>query len=192
MSTKCVLLIVAFFALLPAKAGEVLAAPLPPLRVANHETRQCGQIPFGGDECMDCFPPPGWEVLGVADDVPCPAGYTVVEDVGYNCQPFKNQFCCSEGHSGAPGDCQDLVVNDRARECAFAGNVVDCELPHGWSKRPDSIEPRSWVCPAGYDWLESLECDAGSSSPSPSLPCLPAIALGPILLSLWWVDKNKR
>jgi hypothetical protein len=186
-----ILLMIAFFALLPATPREVLAAPLPPLRVVNHETRECGQIPFGGDECMDCFPPAGWEVLGIADDVPCPPAYALIGDVSYNCQPFKNQFCCSEGHSGAPGDCQDLVVNDRARQCAFVDNIADCELPRNWSKRSDSVEPRSWVCPAGYEWLESLECGAGSSSP-PALPCLGAITIGPFLLSLWWVGKNKR
>ena len=185
-------LLIAFLAPIPATAREALAAPLPPLRVVNHETRQCGQIPFGGDECMDCFPPAGWEVLGIADDVPCPAGYTLVEEVGYNCQSFKNQFCCSEGHSGAPGDCQDLVVNERVRRCAFVENVAACKLPRGWSRQPDSVEPHNWVCPAGYEWLETLECDAGLSSPLPSLPCLGAVALGPVLLSLWWVGNNKR
>lgn len=140
---------------------------------------------------MDCFPPAGWEVLGVADDVPCPADYALVKDVSYNCQPFKSQFCCSEGHSGVPGNCQDLVVKDRAKQCAFVDNIADCELPGGWSKRPDSVGPRSWVCPAGYEWLESLECGAGSSSPSPSLPCLGAIALGPFLLGMRWVGRKK-
>jgi hypothetical protein len=191
MTINRILSLLAFLVLLSAVAPGTLAAPLPPLRVVNHQTKECNEIPFGGDECMDCFPPAGWEVLGVAYDVPCPADYAVVEGVNYNCQPFKNQFCCSEGHSGAPGDCQDLVVNDRVKQCAFVEDISGCELPQRWSKRPDTVELRNWVCPAGYEWLDTLECGAESSSPPASLPCLGAMALGPVLLGLWLMGRSR-
>jgi hypothetical protein len=186
-----ILWVFAFLVLLFPLAPTTLAAPLPPIRVVDHQTQECSEIPFGGDECMDCFPQEGWEVLGVAYDVPCPAGYAVVESVDYDCQPFKNQFCCSEGHSGVPGDCQDLVVNGRAKQCAFVDDIADCELPRRWSKRPDTVDLRDWVCPANYEWLETLECSSESSSPSATLPCLGVTALGPVVLGLWLVSRGK-
>ncbi len=191
MTIKRVVWIPAFLVLLIPLAPATLAAPLPPLRVVNHPAQECSEIPFGGDECMDCFPPEGWEVLGVASDVPCPAGYAVVEGVDYDCQPFKNQFCCSEGHSGASGDCQDLVVNDRAKQCAFVDDIADCELPRRWSKRPDTVVLRDWVCPANYEWLETLKCGSESSSPPAALPCLGIVAVVPAMLGLWLVGKKK-
>ncbi|MGQ9600661.1 MAG: hypothetical protein ACUVWZ_14755 [Anaerolineae bacterium] len=170
----------------------LFAAPLPPRLAVNHETRQCGEF-IGGDECMDCFPPAGWEVLGVAFDVSCPEGYTHVGQIDYHCQPFKVSFCCSEGHSGAPGDCEDLVVSRSTKQCAFVEEIATCRLPKGWSRRPDDMEPRKWVCPAGYEWIETLPCEeeTGPEGPTPtpgregtlpiSLPCPGAAVIGLIV-----------
>ena len=67
--------------------GRVTAAPAPPKVVVNHETRQCAEI-FGGDECMDCNPPQGWEVLGYSPPAVCPVDYTLVE-IRANLHPFQ-------------------------------------------------------------------------------------------------------
>lgn len=189
MKIKRVGWVAAFLALCLVLFQEAWAAPLPPLRVANHQTKECGELPYGGDECMDCFPPEGWEVLGVAYEVECPAGYTVLDEVSYDCQPFKNQFCCSEGHSGASGDCNDLVVNDREQECAFVDSIEGCALPARWET------PRQGLCPDGYDWIESLECAAGTSNGDSasrdSLPCIGATVLAPAVLGLGWVRRKR-
>lgn len=174
--------------------GEtLLAAPVPPVRVANHETKECGQM-FAGDECMDCFPLEGWEVLGDAFDVACPASYTEVQDIPYRCEPFKVQFCCSEGHSGAPGACDDLVVNEREKKCAFVGEIEGCTLPSRWESRSPGIEPGSWVCPANYEWVEDLACltEAEQAETGPSLPCLGTLLSGPALILLWLALRPRR
>jgi hypothetical protein len=189
MMTRRIVCMAAFLALFPVLFQEAWAAPLPPMRVVNHQTLECGELPYGGDECMDCFPPEGWEVLGVAYDVECPPDYTVVDEVSYDCQPFKNQFCCSEGHSGASGDCEDLVVNNRKKECAFVDDIEDCELPVRWET------PRQQLCPSGYDWIDSLGCTAGTSegdsTSRDSLPCVGAMVLAPAVLGLWWAGKKR-
>ena len=171
----------------------VLAAPVPPVLVANHDTKECGQM-FAGDECMDCFPLEGWEVLGNAYDVACPAGYTEVEEIPYRCESFKVPFCCSEGHSGAPGDCDDLVVNDREKTCAFVGKIEGCTLPNRWESRPAGLEARSWVCPANYEWVGDLDCltEAEQTERGVSLPCLGTLLSGPALVFLWLALRPQR
>jgi hypothetical protein len=174
--------------------GTLLAAPLPPSRVANHQTRECGEM-FAGDECMDCFPPEGWEVLGNAYEVTCPAGYTEIDDeIPYRCEPFKVQFCCSEGHSGAPGDCADLVVNNREKECAFVNEIETCTLPRHWETRPDDVELRSWECPASYEWVEEVACltESEQAEAGPSLPCLGTLLSGPALILVWLTLRPRR
>ena len=190
-----------------------LAAPLPPLRVVNHQTKECGEI-FGGDECMDCFPPAGWENLGFASDVPCPEGYTVVENVDSTCQGFKAQFCCTEGHSGAAGHCEDLVMNDKKKQCAFVDDIQTCALPTQWTRKPDSVDVYGWACPADYEWLDSLGCqgqeggeeqptaESGGGQATPEsggeqtgtrcLPCLGTTLVGPALVGLWLLLKGRR
>jgi hypothetical protein len=184
--------------------NPLLAAPLPPMRAVNHETRECGQF-FGGDECMDCFPPEGWEVLGAAYSESCPEGYTEVGDLDYTCQGFRIDRCCTEGHSGAPGDCEHMVVNDKKKQCAFVEDIQACALPKGWNKKPETTDLYNWVCPENFKWLESLPCEAALGSEAQAtattqsseeqgkasrLPCLGAIALAPALLGLWLVRKS--
>jgi hypothetical protein len=174
--------------------GSALAAPLPPIVVVNHETRECGTI-FAGDECTDCFPPHGWEVLGVASDVECPTGYSPVETVDITCHPFKQEFCCTEGHSGVPGDCQDLVVNKRAKQCAFVEDIENCGLPKRWQRRPEDLEPYDWVCPYDYQWIDRLDCleeGANGEAETSPIPCLGAMLTGPALMALWLVAKRNQ
>jgi hypothetical protein len=184
-----------FLALWLPGSGASLAAPTPPVLVANDETRQCARM-FSGDECMDCFPPDGWEILGVLGDVECPAGYTMVDDVDYTCQHFKNQFCCSEGHSGAPGDCADLVVYKAKKQCAFVPDINSCALPQGWTARPANVEARSWACPAEYEWVEDVSCtgtDPGAAAEggqSGGLPCLGSVLVSPVTIGLWFVLRR--
>lgn len=175
----------------------VLAAPVPPLHVVHHGNQQCAEI-FGGDECMDCFPPEGWEIVDRSKEDWCPEGYTPVQDLDYTCQPFKVSFCCSEGHSGAPGDCKDMVVNHRQDQCAFVDEIEGCRLPERWTARPQDIKARDWVCPADYDWVEDLTClppesqstENPTQRPEGGLPCVGAILIGPAVLGLW--TRSKR
>jgi hypothetical protein len=138
------------------------AAPAPEKLVVNHETKECATI-FGGDECMDCLPPDGWEVLGWSYDVECPEGYafTEVEEI---CTPYKNEFCCTEGHSGAHGDCEDMVINRIACKCAFVEDINACNLPLGWQDKPEKKPNYGWACPGSFDWTEEFECQGESAS----------------------------
>jgi hypothetical protein len=151
------------------------AAPVPPKLVVNHDTQECAEI-FGGDECMDCFAPEGWEELGWAYDVECPAGYTLTT-VESHCNHFKNEHCCSEGHSGASGDCEDLVINDRNDQCAFVTDINACNLPGNWKARPEKISRSEWTCPSRYEWIDNLECLAdGDQETDSRWVCLQSFA----------------
>ncbi len=169
MKTKWYLVLVASLTLFVWMGANVLAAPMPPVLVANHETKECGEI-FGGDECTDCYPPEGWEVLGFSENVQCPSGYTLVGQVDYTCQPFKVEHCCTEGHSGAPGDCEDLVVNNRTKQCAFVDDIQACTLPKQWKQAPPGQDSSRWVCPSGYQWIAPLPCEAEAQDEPTSLP----------------------
>ena len=137
---------------------HVTAAPTPPKVVVNHETQQCAEI-FGGDECMDCNPLEGWEVLGYSPSAVCPADYTLVE-IEPICTHFKNEFCCTEGHSGVHGDCSDMVINKVARRCAFVEDVDSCILPARWKAKPDDVEEKDWECPYDPDrWTDEVYCE---------------------------------
>ncbi len=127
-----------------------MAAPLPLQMIVNNDTMQCARS-LPGDECMDCTPPEGWKILGLYGS--CPENYTLVTVRG-NCQGFKNERCCTEGHSGAPGDCRNLVKNDLTKECAFVTNAANSTLTAGWTKMPEntSSSSSSWVCPLDYTW----------------------------------------
>jgi hypothetical protein len=140
---------------------QSFAAPQPPLVVVNHETKECGTI-MGGDECMDCFPPEGWEILGFQAE--CPAGYTEVSDIPSTCKHFKDQFCCTQGHSGVAGDCEDLVRNEKRKQCAFVEDVADCQLPKGWNSRPAGELLYDWLCPNDYEWVATLDCVVATST----------------------------
>jgi len=136
------------------------AVPALPEYGVNHSARECGQF-FMGDECVACRMPEGWTSLGVSARDICPQGYTKVE-VRAECFPQKNEFCCTRGHSGAPGNCSDLVINDRQRLCAFVDDAKKCgELPAGWQKPTGTP-----ACPfPGYTWQKGLLACPGEYAP---------------------------
>jgi len=183
------------------------AAPMPPAIVANHATGECARF-FGGDECMDCIPPQGWETLGIEGEVECPAGYTFLEEIESTCTAFEAPHCCTAGHSGAAGNCENLVMNERAKQCAFVARAGTCTLPRRWSARPEGVGAYDWQCPADYDWVSDVACEpapsaeetlpAGSPMPTPgeagrkgSLPCLGAVLVGPGALACCWVARRQ-
>ena len=158
--TLVILLLTTLF----VSSGQVaLAEPAPSKLVVNHETQQCAII-FGGDECIDCFPPEGWEVLGWSYQAECPENYTFTE-VEENCIPFKDEFCCTEGHSGAAGACEDMVINRATFKCAFVDDIHACKLPLGWSAKPEDIPVNEWECPGLYGWTDDVDCRSGSTNP---------------------------
>jgi hypothetical protein len=130
--------------------GEpTLAAPVPPELIVNHETKQCAEF-WGGDECLVCSPPAGWEVLGWLGEVECPDDYATVE-INATCAAARTPFCCTEGHSGASGDCEDVVINRAAERCAFVEDINQCPaLPGGWQKHGTD-------CPY-YEWADDVQC----------------------------------
>lgn len=139
------------------------------IEVVNHTTKQCMYM-YAGDECENCSPPEGWEILsnGIRDHhfEDCPSGYSRPETIGSGsiapgiCVPIKDAFCCSTQHTGArDGDCSDVVINQTEKLCAFVEDIDNCPLlPAGWTKYV-------WLCPSGYEWVdEGIEClDAESS-----------------------------
>jgi len=184
---------------LPWVGAVAVAAPMPPLLVVNHDSKECAEI-FGGDECMDCFPPAGWEILGMSSQAECPQGYTMIQTLDYTCQGFKNQRCCSEGHTGAHGSCEDMVINDRAKQCAFVETIDNCALPKNWNSKPADLKPTEWSCPAKYEWLEnSVECatsdavakESAGTAAGRSL-CPFAASIGPAAVLFWFLIKRLR
>lgn len=133
------------------------ALQTPPDRVVNHETKQCALL-FRGSVCTTCVPPEGWIVFSRGPYGPCPAGYRQVE-IKPVCYSSRTSFCCTEGHSGAPGSCEDLVVNRSKNQCAFVADLKKCkDLPEGWL-RPEKGKPGGNFCPLKYQWLEqNLQC----------------------------------
>jgi len=43
--------------------GLTLSAPMPLLMIVNNDSMECATF-LPGDECMDCSPPAGWDILG--------------------------------------------------------------------------------------------------------------------------------
>jgi hypothetical protein len=125
--------------------AAVWAAPAPPEMIVNNQTMECSYF-NAGDECVNCEIPEGWTSLGYGT-TECPAGYTeaIVEKT---CTPFKVGRCCSMGHSGALGECDDMVVNYLTRQCMFANGTV----PLGWEGKPEGTDAWEWQCPEGYGW----------------------------------------
>ena len=149
MRVRKSLLLVLIIMLFCSASEGIAAAPVPPELAVNHENKQCAEF-WGGDECVVCSLPEGWEILGRLWETECPADYTTVE-IKSTCRAGKITFCCSEGHSGAPGDCEDVVINKRAEQCAFVEDMGDCPaLPHGWEMHGED-------CPY-YDWAADVEC----------------------------------
>jgi hypothetical protein len=129
-------------------AGLAFAAPMPLQMIVNNNSMQCARF-LPGDECMDCTPPEGWEILGPYAS--CPESYTLVT-VNGNCKGFEREHCCTENHSGASGDCRNLVRNDLTKECTFVKDASNYTVPAGWIKMPENAASSSWVCPLDYTW----------------------------------------
>lgn len=98
---------------------------------------------------MDCTQPEGWKILGPYAS--CPENYELVTVRG-NCSGFENEHCCTQGHSGASGDCRNLVMNNLTKQCAFIKDGSSSKLPIGWKKLSASDPSVNWVCPPGYTW----------------------------------------
>jgi len=130
---------------------------MPPEIIVNDTFRQCSEF-FAGDECSYCEPPAGWRSLGYGSLESCPSDYSVVSVSGI-CWSGRNPFCCTEGHSGAPGDCENMIRNDSSMECAFLENASNCTLPAGWIRRPELMPIYEWTCPLDYNWT-SVNCTA--------------------------------
>ena len=147
------------------------AAPAPPQMIVNNATKECADF-FAGDECMGCEIPQGWSSLGYMN-ITCPDGYAQIE-VNLSCHGDKNEFCCSQGHSGAPGNCEDLLINDLTRQCALIDDASSCSPFSGWLKVND-FSGRPPECPTGYAWIEMKECPSGGIDSAGC--CAPAIIL---------------
>lgn len=167
-------LVVAFVFVL---AFTTALAPMPPRTVVNPETRQCAML-VPGDECGDVVLPPGWEYLPAGEA--CPQGYAVIE-LRPEWVHFKAPFCCTEGHSGSPGDCEDLLIQPEKRQCAFVEDIQACRgpgarLPLGWAIPSEGQN----LCPGNFTWVEGIACEAGDNSaqsgatPTVALSAVPA------------------
>ncbi|NMC09452.1 MAG: hypothetical protein GYA39_00515 [Methanothrix sp.] len=135
------------------QTGLALSAPMPLLMIVNNDSMECARF-LPGDECMDCTPPAGWDILGPYDS--CPENYKIV-NVNGTCKGFENERCCTEKHTGASGDCRNLVINDETKRCAFVKNASNCSLPSGWLAMPKNASQSMWVCPIDYGWT-ALNC----------------------------------
>ena len=146
------------------------AAPAMPALGINDETMECAEF-FMGDECISCSLPQGWRSIGNPYDNECPEGYAKVlgEPI---CKPLKVEFCCTVSHSGANGDCEDVVVNGVEKKCAFVEDITECgSLPTGWTR---AEEDEFWgkVCPSWeYGWLDDyLDCGEIETTIPTSIP----------------------
>ena len=148
-ATSIMLMLCAFVLMLN---GLVLAAPITET-ILNNATKECALF-LAGDECSDCSPPPGWQSVGRAS---CPKNYAIIS-VGGTCKGFEVSHCCTEGHSGASGDCRNMVRNDFTKECAFVKDASNCTLPVGWLKMPNNQTSWDWVCPSAYKWISVSAC----------------------------------
>ncbi len=139
--------------------GLTYAAPMPPRIVVNHQTRQCAEI-VPGDECGDVVLPPDWEYLDPDAGEKCPESYTLI-DLSPDWVHFKVSFCCTEGHSGVSGDCEDVVIRRSGRQCAFVDDINSCaNLPDGWKAHREN-------CPVDFSWAEDVPCSGGEAVQTP-------------------------
>jgi hypothetical protein len=150
---KAAVLLLALFVL--AAPGDVQAAPVRKL-VVNEGAKQCAWV-FGGDECSDCVPvDDAWKIVEPGMGQGCPGDFQMVRvELKRACRPFKRTHCCTKGHSGVQGDCEDMVINDQLKKCAFVDDLKSCALPAGWMGKPQAMPAKEWECP--YAW-ESVDC----------------------------------
>lgn len=74
----------------------------------------------------------------------------------------KSEFCCTIGHSGSRGDCEDVVVNYIKQKCAFVKDINKCgKLPQDW-KQAEETELEGRICPSlDFEWLDdALDCES--------------------------------
>ncbi|HNW05804.1 MAG TPA: hypothetical protein PK655_02020 [archaeon] len=130
----------------------------------NNQTKECATY-FQGDECMDCALSDPW--IERKHGEPCPEGYREIKDMQAPsiCTPIQNQFCCEEYHSGASGNCTNLVINNITKECAFVLDINSCEkLPKNWLPVA-STEYKNCPISLEYKWLDDvLVCDTKSTN----------------------------
>ena len=77
---------------------------------------------------------------------------------GGGCEGVKSRACCTEGKTGAPGDCADLIISHRYDQCAFVDNIKGCKPPREWTTQPSGWSSADWLCPAGYEWVADKDC----------------------------------
>ena len=77
---------------------------------------------------------------------------------GFGCEGVKSRACCTEGKSGAPGDCADLIISHRYDQCAFVDKIEGCKPPREWTEKPKGWSAADWLCPASYEWVADKEC----------------------------------
>ena len=120
------------------------------------------------------------------------AGYLTAAR-GDSCDVIKSRDCCTEGQPGAPGDCADLIISHRYDKCAFVDEIEGCKPPREWTKQPHGRKAQSWLCPAGYEWVDDKDCageDSNDSAGGLPIPCLGTVLVAPALLLLWLAIKR--
>ncbi len=157
---KLFFLILSSLMLYPISAWIAFASLAMPEYGVNHATKECSVF-YMGDECIACRMPQGWASLGAGVKDLCPEGYKKVE-IKPVCYPQKNPFCCTHGHSGAPGNCKDLVINEKGKKCSFVDDIEKCvKLPPGWQRPQGEL-----ACPSlSYGWLERILACPGEYAP---------------------------
>lgn len=146
-----------FFLVMALLASGALAAQAEPQLAVHEPSRECAEF-FMGDECTTCTLPEGWEIVNE-----CPEGYREVDERS-DCTPRKDNFCCTFGHSGSNGDCDDVVVDELNKQCGFVENITECaSLPMGW-KSPSASQAYGRLCPSiEYTWVNGpVECEKKS------------------------------
>ena len=107
---------------------------------------------------MRCEIPAGWATLGHMNTT-CPPGYNETI-LNLTCTGFKNERCCSQGHSGANGDCDDLLINDVTGQCALIDDAGNCTPSTIWKKTNETIN-KTAECPSDYSWIDMKDCPGG-------------------------------
>ena len=152
---KKLVLLTVIFVLVPLSIS--LAEPGLNNVVVNHEENLCYPEFLAGDECQTCHPPEEWTVLGIAGEVVCPKNYRIISELAGSCTGYKTNYCCSASSSGF-GDCEDLLVNNQEKKCAFVKDIDLCAtLPSDW-KPASRGEFGAKFCPTGYGWLDNIAC----------------------------------
>jgi hypothetical protein len=134
---------------------NIYASLAPPTYGVNPETQECSEFTLG-DECTLCIMPEGWERV---DEFECPDGFTEIS-ANPICTPIKSTFCCTAGHSGSQGDCEDLIINEVEQKCAFVADINRCkELPKNWEAAEEG-EFLGKICPDDHTWLQNeIDCE---------------------------------